>query len=173
MKLISSVKLIITLLLTGLLAACGGGSDSNISDPDQAVHIRSFTVDGSGAVVGGKTPINPAINGGAFQVQWEASEEVYHAEVWLSADDVLDTGAGSSDIRLLSRNCGILLSSCDRTGDYACRFTSENKISCDTDPERIITSFLDAVPKSAYLVLQVCNNLFTKCETSPVAIELQ
>ena len=177
MKFISSVKLITTLLLTGLLAACGGGSDSNISDPDQAVHIRSFTVDGSGAVVGGKTPINPAINGGLFQVQWEASEEVYHAEVWLSEDDVLDTSSTGSDIRVFGRNCGILFSDCNRTGSYTCRFTSENKISCGeiniANPERLITTFLDVVPKSAYLVLQVCNNLFTKCETRPVAIELQ
>ncbi len=176
MKLISSVKLITILSLVGLLAACGGGS-SNTSEPDKAVHIRSFFVDGSGPAVGGKTPIDPAINGGLFQVQWKASEDVYHAEVWLSEDDVLDTSTGSGDIRVYGRNCGVMFSDCKSTGDYACHFTNENKISCGditaANPEHLIADFLDTVPKSAYLILQICNNLFTKCETSQVAIELK
>lgn len=173
------------IISVALLSACGGGSSIPGGGDNPVTNnttINSFTVTGSGNAVAGKTPINAAINNGAFQVNWDIdSTDPYRAIMYLSADNTLDTNEATGDIELLGLNCGSisLLYECNKTAKIDCSFNSSNKIACGTAQDQLtyqpkdLTTFLDTIPKTAYLMVQACNLLMTSCKTSAVQIELQ
>jgi hypothetical protein len=161
-----------------LLSACGGDTTSlpTINTPaTTTTTLNSFSVVGSGATVAGKIPINAGINNGEFFIAWDVdSSDPYHVDVHLNdSDSLIDA------IKIFEQNCGALsvLFNCNETANFDCRFDSSNHISCDTitafNPEKDLTSFLDTLPKSAFIIIEACNALLDNCKTSAVEIELQ
>ena len=174
-------KTILTLVVSGLLSACGGGSDTNtdianINTPaNPSTTINAVGVVGTSSPVNTIAPINAGVNGGEFSISWDVdSSDPYHVDMYLSDDNTL-----GSDVKILSQNCGSVsfLYNCDTTAVFDCRFTSSNKMSCGTisaaNTEKDLTVFLNTIPKQAYLIFEACNALLSNCKTASVMIELQ
>ncbi len=160
-----------------LLSACGGVSSDVKTPATLTTRIKAYTVVGSGNAVAGKVPVNANINGGAFHVNWDVdSSDPYHAELYLSADDKLDT---ATDIDVFGQNCGSVsvIYNCGEKASFDCRFGTDNKLSCGKvssfNRAKDLTTFLDRLPKTAWLMLKACNALLTDCKTAAVQIELQ
>lgn len=120
---------------------------------------------------------NAGVNSGAFSVAWDVkATDPYHIDLYVSEDDVLSK---ASDVKFFGQNCGAFagIHDCTQTGDFDCQFTGANLISCgtvsETNPEKNLTAFLTSLPKTAYLILEACNGLFTDCKTRSVQIEFQ
>ena len=127
------------------------------------------------------TPINANINGGKFNVKWEAATDgpIYTAGVYLSKDGTLDKRGADKGKDILRLNCGAVSSlySCGKTANFSCRFNSNNDMFCRTGENiergRFFGDWLGELPKTAYLILEVCNGLGTSCKTKATKIILQ
>ena len=165
-------------LMVALITGCGGSGSSIPTTPaTQTTVLNAFDLTGSDAPTNGVTPINAAIDNGAFRVEWNVnSSDPYHVDLYISDNNALDE---ITDIRIFNQNCGsiALLYNCNAVGSFDCKFTSENKMSCGTvtptNPDKDLTSFLTTIPQSAFLFIKACNALFDSCKTSSIAIELQ
>jgi len=169
------------LALAALLSACGGGGGTT-SPADATVTIRSFSVNGTGPEVSGVVPINASVNNGEFSLNWDVDSDDpvgYWTDTVLSADTVRDSGSAGPDVVIHQQGCLVgPLSRCSGpVQSFNCRFTTDNKIICDFDgpypQENFVGNFIDALPKSAYLIFRACTSLIDKCQTQTVAIELQ
>ena len=167
------------------LAACSGGVDvsGGLTPPvpsnpvTTSTTINRFDVTGTAATANGIVPINAAFNAGEFTMDWEVtSSNPYRVEVFISADNTLDK---TSDIEIYNRNCGNdpLVYTCNNIGNYVCAFTNANEMSCGIvtafNTRKDLTTFLNVIPKSAFMMIEACNALRDSCKTASVAIELQ
>jgi hypothetical protein len=174
----SNFKYSLAFGISVLLFGCGGSSDiTNPTSSIQNTSISEYTVTGSSATKNGVIPINSGVNNGAFKVTWNvSSSDPYHIELYLSNDSALSK---STDVNFFGQNCGGIsaIYNCSSNGSFDCKFTSQNKISCGTitsfNKEKDISSFLDQIPKQAFLIIEACNGLFDSCKTSSEEIELQ
>mgnify|MGYP006412646997 FL=1 len=173
----SKYSISLTLIISGLLSACGGSSDiPEVNTPvNPNTTINTVSVVGTSVTVNNIIPINSGINGGAFSIAWDVdSSDPYHVDLYLSEDNTL-----GDDVKFFSQNCGssTLIYNCGTLAQFDCRFTSSNKISCGMlsafNTEKDLTSFLDTIPKQASLIIEACNALMDNCKTTSVAIELQ
>jgi len=174
-------KIFSLFLLASFLTACGVGTstDPGNSPLTDTTTINSFTVTGSGPAVAGKIPLNPAINNGAFTVDWNIdSSDPYHVDLYMSSDNQLNR---LSDDQLLTRNCGStsLVYNCSKTAHIDCSFNSSNVLACGTASDQMVvkgrdlTAYLDTIPKTSWLLIEACNALMSSCKTSAVEIEFQ
>ncbi len=161
---------LMTLLSALFLSGCGGGDDS--SDPSDAVTLNSVTITGTGSPVNNVIPINPGVNGGEIQIAWSTSADSYHISAYVSEDDVLNGNTGN-DVEVMSLNCGLPFSRCDKNGNESCTFNNNNSMECSINGAKNISTLLDVIPKSAYLIIEVCNALFDKCTSQAKAVEFQ
>lgn len=173
----------VKLLLLGsmmvlLLSNCGGGSsDGNSSGTvTTGTRINSFDASGS-ATVSGVLPIDPSVNGGEFTVDWDVdSSDPYRFVLYISEDNIFES---TDDVLIHQRNCGSnsILYLCGDIGSETCSFDGQNMMGCGlSSPGNRpvdLTSFIDAIPKSAYLILQACDGLHIDCDTSAIAVELR
>lgn len=164
-----------------ILSACGGGSSGTPSGTPgitgTTTTINNYTVTGTSSATGTSQPINPGVNNGNFNVSWNiSSSDPYHVDLYVSSDSTLST---TTDIKFFGQNCGSASSiyNCGKSGTFTCTFGGDNKISCGTisaaNPAKDLTSFLDTIPKTAYIVMQACNGLFDSCKTSAIQVEFQ
>jgi len=165
------------LIVSGLLNACGSGSDiPEVNTPvNPNTTINTVSIVGTSAAINNIIPINSGMNGGAFSIFWDVdSSDPYHVDLYLSEDNTF-----GDDVTFFSQNCGssTLIYNCSATASFECRFTSSNKISCGTisaiNTEKDITLFLDTLPKQAFLIIEACNALMDNCKTTSVAVALQ
>jgi hypothetical protein len=170
-------KLITILAVSTLLVACGGGGEDSSSGEYSS--ISSFEVVGTSADANGVTPINANVNEGRFHLKWKASSDgpIYRASMYLSKDDKLDKNG--VDNYMMRQNCGSIstLYNCGETADFSCRFTTENDMYCFQgslgNRGKNIGDWLGALPKSIYMILEVCNGLGTSCKTKATKVILQ
>jgi hypothetical protein len=162
------------LIVSTLLVGCGEESSSKESS------ITSFEVIGTSAPSNGITPINANVNGGRFHLKWKASSNspVYTAGVYLSKDDTLDKRGADKGKDILRQNCGSVSSlyNCGVTAEFSCRFNTNNDMLCQIGNKEFRKPFgdwLGELPKTAYLILEVCNGLQTSCKTKATKIILQ
>ena len=165
------------LIVSGLLSACGSDSDRPEATTPVNLNttINTVSIVGTSAAINNIIPINSGMNGGAFSIAWDVdSSDPYHVDLYLSEDNAL-----GDDVTFFSQNCGstTLIYHCSAIATFECRFTSSNKISCGTisafNTEKDLTSFLDTLPKQAFLIIEACNALMDNCKSTSVAIELQ
>ncbi len=172
-------KILCLICIVSLMSGCGGGTSSpDINVPNPATStttINSFSATGTSAPASGIVPINANINNGEFTLEWNiASSDPYHVDIYISSDDAL-----GGDVKFFSQNCGSLstLYNCSSTASFDCRFDTSNSISCGvvstSNTGKDLTTFLDAIPKSAHLILVGCNSLLTSCKSTSVEVELQ
>ena len=173
---------LLLMVTTTLLSACGGDSAGvptpiAITPITTETTILSFTTVGTSASVNGVVPINAGVKNGDFSIEWDiTSSEPYRTEIFLSSDTVLNSAI---DIVIYNRNCGAdpRVYTCNQQGLFNCRFNNSNEMSCGIvtafNTAKDLTVFLDAIPKSAYLIIDACNALRDSCKTASVAIELQ
>ena len=158
-----------------LLSACGGGGGDVLNNSgNSATTISAFEITGS--ATGTPVPIDANINSGNFHVHWEVnSSDPYHVDLYVSADDVLDT---NTDIRFFEQNCGSgPLMNCTSIADFDCAFTTQNHLSCGTlsaaNKGKDLTTFLTGLPMQAGIIMKACNGLVTSCKTQVVKVEFR
>ena len=142
-------------LLALFLSACGG-SDSD--DGPQGYLLTAFDVTGTSADEAGVAPINPALNGGDFDVSWavQDSGSLFLVAMAVSADEVPSAG----DIAFFDRMCGGVTTTCPEATSFSrtCNFNNSNEIVCD-DPLSApvdISGILQTIPFSGYIVIETC-----------------
>lgn len=161
-----------------LLSNCGGGSsdgDSSVSTTT-TTKINSFDASGT-ATVSGVLPIDPSVNGGEFTVDWNVdSSDPYRFVLYISQDNVFNS---TDDVLVHQRNCGSnsILYLCNDIGSETCSFDTQNMMGCGVSSPgnrpADLTIFIDAIPKTAYLILHACDALQIDCKASAIAIELR
>jgi len=160
-----------------LLSNCGGGSsDDNSSGTTTGTRINSFDANGT-ATVSGFLHIDPSVNGGEFMIDWDVdSSDPYRFVLYISEDNVFNS---TDDVLIHQRNCGSnsILYLCSDIGSEICVFDGQNMMGCGVSSPgnrpADLTSFIDAIPKTAYLILQACDALQIDCKTSAIAVELR
>ncbi len=167
-----NLKTATALLLSILLAACGEDTEDNANTT-----INEFFAINSAGSRAASVVIDPAIDDGDFSLRWDIdSSDPYHIELYLSEDSQLSKG---SDINFFGQNCGSpsTVFNCNSVGNFDCRFTSENKISCGTinsaNNEKNVTDFMTTLPKEAFIVIEACNGLFDSCKESAIPVVFQ
>lgn len=157
--------------LSILLGACVETTEDDVTT------INEFSSTSSAGLSDSAVIIDPAIDEGAFNIHWDIdSSDPYHIELYLSEDSQLSK---SSDVNFFGQNCSSASSifNCSSVGDFDCRFTSENKISCGTisaaNNEKTVTSFMTTLPKDAYIIIEACNGLFDSCAVSASQVVFQ
>ncbi len=163
-----------------LLSACGGGksSPSAPASREETTLLNSFLINGTTSANNTSAiTLNPAVNSGVFKIEWDVSLlKPYHIDLYLSSDPFLN---GATVINIFEHDCSRSgeNSNCDLKAKVNCKYTSNNYLSCATkklDNKNIdISSFLNTIPKDAYLVLEVCNSNYSSCELSSNAVVLQ
>jgi|TARA_B100000745_G_scaffold136937_2_gene89479 hypothetical protein len=141
------------------LVACGGDDDPVFEEINEEldVDIDYFDVDNTSLFPGEKTEIKWASEGAA---------QKFDVHVYVSEDSSLS----DDDIEVIDEVCSFESDRhCEAEEDivFECRYQSDNHFDCKEDGERLretdLTSFLDVLPKSAYLILELCND--GDCET--------
>lgn len=159
-------------LLALFLSACGG-SDSD--DGPLANALTAFDVTGTSADEAGVAPIDPAVNGGDFQVSWSVQDagSLFLVAMAVSEDDV----PGAGDIAFFDRTCGGVTTTCPEAASFSrtCNFNNSNEIVCD-DPLSApvdISGILQTIPFSGYIVIQSCTVLGFACsnQSHPVRFD--
>ena len=159
--------------MVGVIASCiVSGCISSDDDSSGGTTINSLSVTGTSANVDDYVPINPNLSNGTFSVGWSvSSSDPYHAELYISEDASLST---STDRRFFQQNCGSSsLYNCSSSASFSCQYTTQNMISCNNDSGTNLTTFLDTIPKDAYVIIEACNALHDSCQTSSVKTQLQ
>lgn len=168
---------LIALLL--LLTACGGGGGGgtnapapggNDPDPVDDLKITSFTVGGTSAPDNG---ISPYINNGNFTLAFDVSKRgsLFTAKAFVSINDTLS----SSDVAFYDETCNDAIE-CGKP-DYStdCFYTNDNEIYCAEDDESFadLSPIVDIIPKSVFIIMEICYNVRQDCTTmvSPVTFE--
>lgn len=160
-----------------VVSACGGessDSDTDLPPPpdfntDPPQTLKSFDISGSAPdTSGGRAPIDPAISSGQFGVSWEVadSRSLYDVAMAVSLDD----SASAGDVVFYARTCGSLKAGCPEapTTNIDCIFNNSNELSCVDDPDTMadLSTFLDVIPKDAFVVIETCtitgHNCFVK-----------
>lgn len=159
------------------LAGCGGGGGESSPTPTT---IRAFTVSGTNGVSsssGQTVAIAPSQNGGQFTLDWNASSSTrpYRADLYLSPDATLS----DSDHAFFGRNCDQPAGDCQaQAASFVCTFGTDVKLTCpagSVETTDLSTWFASngGLPNSYYVILRVCDGLFTDCVTRAVPTTFQ
>lgn len=169
--------LLTALLVTLALAGCGGGDEDSIPSPST---IKAFTVTGTNGInsaSGQAVAIAPSQNGGLFGLDWTASSSTkpYRADFYVSPDATLS----SNDQAFFGRNCDQPVGDCQsQVASFDCAFGSDVKLTCpagSAETMDLSTWFASngGLPNSYYVILRVCDGLFTDCVTRAVPVTFQ
>lgn len=137
----------------GLLSACGGENDPVLREINERLDVDIDEFDVS------LRNIQP---NDKIKIRWESSGAVlFDAHVYLSED----SRPSSDDFRVISEDCS------PDSGDHCeagrqvvfdCLYRSDNSFDCEEDDEVIstndLTPFLDTIPKTAFIILELCND---------------
>lgn len=173
----SNLTLLFVFIVFTLLGCGGGKNKSTASTPPVGgkvtTKITTFNIIGSSDADNGVIPINAGIDNGKFKVEWEViSSENYDVDLYLSNDKYL---SDKTDIVFSALICGSTPSSspCTHTASLDCKFSSTNKISCGSNnQEKDLSSFLNALPQQAFIIIEVCDSSYKSCKVSSQAVEL-
>lgn len=142
-------------LLALFLSACGG-SDSD--DGPQGYLLTAFDVTGTSADEAGVAPINPAVNGGDFEVSWavQDSGSLFTVVMRVSEDEVV----GPDDVAFYDRICGGVISGCPEANSYTrtCNFNNNNILVCNDLPDDAVdlTDYFPGISFSGYIIIETC-----------------
>lgn len=144
---------ILILALLAMLSACGSDNDPVLKEINERldVDIDEFDV----------TLRNIQPND-KVKIRWESSGAVlFDAHVYLSND----SRPSSDDFRVISEDCSNDSDDHCEAGRqvvFDCLYRSDNTFDCEEDDDVIsrndITSFLDTIPKVAFVILELCND---------------
>lgn len=163
------------------LAACGG-SDSDSSSTSGTTpptanpqDLVSFDITGTAADTAGVSPINPAENSGQFGASWSVSDSSLLYQVGMAVST--DANASAGDVVFYMRNCGGLSTGCPEaaTTFVDCTFNNSNEISCTDDPDSMadLSTFLDVIPKSAFIIIETCTIASMDCTYMSHPVQFQ
>ena len=155
-------KTLLTVLVI-LLSACGSGGvdDVDITIGDDLTLETSASSNNSSDGVSldsfniNPNTINPAINGGQFELSWEASN--FASSYFVDMVFSLDRGISDDDIIVFSEFC--TLEDCAQTEvSTTCFFTNSNTMSCSAFGGSNLSPLIETLPLEAYLILQLCDD---------------
>lgn len=175
--------LMVSVALSHLTACNAAGG----KEQDAKVEPTSLQITSTDRTVKSVASLSPTENGGVFFVKWHDQETLtavgsaYDVNVYLSNDQTAD----GQDTSLYSTyNLGLgTLYAMDTPGgtgpdhSIACTYGSDNSIDCigrsDGSSKIDIQAFLNALPKSAYIVVQACTKNGGPCSqtSTPVTLE--
>jgi len=167
-------NIIFSVLVSTILLACGGGksskpvSEPKTNNPKATTTIKYFSVK--------NTSINANIKSGSFNLTWQVqSSDPYEVDIYVSNDTYL---SDKTDIRIFGQRCGSFGSyKCSENATFKCKFNTNNKISCpgsDTGKDQNdISSLLDRLPKTAYIIIEACNMAYTNCKVKAQKVKFQ
>jgi hypothetical protein len=160
------------ILIFGLFA-CGGQGDSSIEEfIDVETSIGEFSVDSPTGSINGVPQMDPYFQEGEFSLSWSvSSSDPYHVKLYLSLNSALSE---EDDINFFSQNCGNsnAILNCDSEADFDCRYSPDMGFSCNGEESVDIGSLIEALPQSAYIILEACDGLFESCKTSSIMVNL-
>ena len=165
--------LIATLILASSGIGCShsdNSDDEEESTPEGPLRLDSFTLDGTSEpfppLLSGRQPIDPSENGGQFSVSWSVSESpVYYANLYVSKDSVPHNG---DEIRFFRITCGDAAQACSQTGNFVCKFDSNNLISCNNGQTYDLTVWFDQLPQDAFVIFEATTRNAAVGESVPV-----
>lgn len=162
------IKQILVSSLFGLfIVSCGS---------DNEVDIKEFDVNvASEELHDGSAPIDPAIDGGRFDLIWKVDDDGafgYDARFYLSVNSNLDE---SNDILFGFADCDAF-GSCDHDtrNDETCYFTNDLVMYCgdeDNATKYDIDEIVDSLPMDAYIIIEACTTF--DCDTQRHPVRLQ
>lgn len=136
-----------------LLGACAGDNDPvlNVINKPLDVEFKSFYVD--------RTDVYP---GESIWIEWRADGAFFFdVRLYISKDDILS----GNDLLVVDEECGIEYDdhcSADEYVDFICHYQSDNSFTCRVDGDVLqrndLTSFIDAYPQEAFLIMEICND---------------
>lgn len=158
------------------LAGCGGGTSvEKNNDGGDGVTTTPFgmTVTGNAEPPSEDTvAVSASQNQGAFTISWNASISSYHADYYVSGDQLLNV---DDDILFLSKNCTTgIPSNCGVTGSVQCTFTSGMDVFCqDSELTGQASWVLNPLPKQAYILQRLCSADQEECSVYSQRVEFQ
>lgn len=161
-------------LLSLIIIGCGDGGADKFKD----YRIEEFFITNS---YGDKSEdvipidISASTLQGEHVVRWETNAvDPYYIKLGVS-DSILGETTTYFDTR-----CNNQTNTCDKSGEIKCNFSTSNILSCgNIGPDYPLntgldlTSFLDQLPKYAYIHLNVCNASIDSCNVAVVDVEFQ
>ena len=171
-----------TVLMSLVLMSCGGGNKEKTSlepvptNGNKTTKINTFLVNGTSAKVKGAVPINTNMKSGTFTVSWYVdSSDTFEVDIYVSNDPFL---SDKTDVHIFGQRCGnTKVYRCDDKGSVKCSFNTDNKIGCaysNTGKDQIsISSVLDRLPQTAYIIIEACNITYKSCKVDTQKVEFQ
>lgn len=153
-------------LVSMISISCGNTDDVDIDD---------FYVTGTSEdLEDGRAPIDPAINGGRFDLNWRVDDNGafgYTARFYLSANSNLDK---SNDIRIGHVHCDeFSICDHDKRNDEACYFTNDLVMYCgdeDDATKHDVGEIVDSLPMDAYIIIEACTTFDCDSDEYPVRL---
>jgi hypothetical protein len=158
---------LLTSIFSLIFVSCGSDNDVDIKEFDVSVT--------SDDLEDGRAPIDPAINGGRFDLIWKVDDDGafgYDARFYLSINRNLDR---SSDILFGHVDCDAF-GSCDhdRRNDEACYFTNDLVMYCGDEDDATrydVDGIVDSLPMDAYIIIEACTTFDCDTEEHPVRLQ--
>lgn len=177
-------RFLFSVLISLVLSNCGGSNKSKTSSTptpaptnvNGSTKINSVVVKGTSPKTKGVVPINANVKSGAFNVSWHVnSSDPFEVDIYVSDNPFL---SDKTDVRIFGQRCGrTKFYRCDNKGSVKCNFKTNNKISCahsDTGKGQInISSVIDRLPQTAYIIIEACNINYTSCKVETQKVEFQ
>ena len=164
-------------LTTILITACGKPS-SDSADPNSILSshkLTSFNVIGTSTdTSGGLAPIDPHTKSGKIIIDWTVRAALQNSiKLVVSNDDKLS----NDDVEIYFNICN-LVTLCGQKQVYlTCAFDTNNVMECGllgSPTSTTLTSFLDTIPKDAFIIIQSCLNGFPfVCDTRSDGVQFQ
>lgn len=159
-------NLLFTSLISLIVVSCGNDNDVDIKEFDVSVSTEDLE--------DGRASIDPAINGGRFDLIWKVDDNGafgYTARFFLSVNSNLDE---SNDIQFGFANCDAF-GSCDHDtrNDEECFFSNDLVMYCgdeDDDTRFDVDEIVDSLPMDAYIIIEACTTFDCDTEAHPVRL---
>ncbi|MBL4794787.1 MAG: hypothetical protein JKY24_04615 [Pseudomonadales bacterium] len=146
------MKLYLIATLSMFLIACGGSDDTE--KPDDSIGGQDTE---SRVLISFESTdiIDPAVANGEFLISWDylTDSSVYNYKVSLSHNETLT----QSDLVIIADSCiGGL--GCETKVNHECNINNDNQIECQQITD--ITEFLFHLPLDAYMIIEICEDVF-------------
>lgn len=153
----------IKLVILGALLALGLTACKNdpVADALFDVEIDDFDIS--------RNTVSP---GQRFFLEWDSSGTLnYDARFYVSNDRQVS----NDDIEFIDEECGLSDEHCDPGNDneFSCLYTADGELECESDDGDFlsltdINAYLDALPKTGYIILEICEG--SECDREAHAI---
>jgi len=171
-KLISLIVIFTSLLFT----ACGGSAPEppSVTDVLNSYELTSFSVEGtSGDTPEGLAPIDPQTNGGEFLLRWTVREALQNSIRLIVSED---NNLSDDDVEIYFFICNIATFCGQAQVRMPCEFDTDDVMECGLliKESAFLTSFLDTIPKDAFIIIESCLNGFPLlCDTRSDGVQFQ